>query len=195
MSPQTADTTEDSAAVLHRELRRGGHCIVFAESCTAGLIAATLGRIPGISEWLAGSAVVYQLSTKACWLNVDEAALKDPGPVSQVVSEQMAIGVLKKTPHATIAASVTGHLGPEAPEELDGVAWTSVALRRDKSISVMSCRLQLDEQVPAEVVHSDSVTDAGLERRHRRQRQAVRCVLEFCVACLREQGETAESAE
>ncbi len=52
------DDNDAVVAELHTELQRTGHVIVFAESCTAGMIAATLGRIPGISEWLAGSAVV-----------------------------------------------------------------------------------------------------------------------------------------
>lgn len=103
--------------------------IVFAESCTGGLVSATLTEIPGISEWLCGSAVVYQVATKAAWLGVDEKKLKRPGPVSRVVAEQMAAGVLRETPAATISAAVTGHLGPGAPARQDGLVYVAVQLR------------------------------------------------------------------
>ena len=113
--------------------------IVLAESCTAGLAAATLGRIAGISQWLVGSAVVYQLKTKEAWLGVSAESLLDPGPVSQLVSEQMARGALMETPHATVAASVTGHLGPDAPPGEDGTAWATFAMRRDSVSTTGDC--------------------------------------------------------
>ena len=55
----------DVAACLRSQPRR----IVFAESCTGGLVAATLA-IPGISDSLCGSAVVYRLDTKTRWLGI-----------------------------------------------------------------------------------------------------------------------------
>ena len=178
-----AEFNDTLAAELQRELQRTGHRIVFAESCTAGLIAATLGRIPGISEWLAGSAVVYQLTTKTAWLNIDAALLDKPGPVSQVVSEQMAAGVLELTPHATIAASVTGHLGPDAPPELDGIAWSTVVIRTIGQPAIVSRHLQLDTATPSQLVKHDDV-----EKRRSRQMAAVRLVLEFCVETLAAQS-------
>ncbi len=168
--------SDQIARQLSELLRESDQRIVFAESCTCGLIAATLGRIPGISQSLAGPAVVYQLATKTAWLQVDPQALQDPGPVSQVVSEQMARGVLQMTPHATMAAGITGHLGPDAPPDQDGVAWTSVAVRHSDEILVVSRRLQLDAGLP-----QDAEQESGPERRHRRQVQAVGEVLRFCV--------------
>jgi nicotinamide-nucleotide amidase len=103
--------------------------IVFAESCTAGLASARLAQRPGISAWHCGSAVVYQLETKTAWLNVTPAILIDPGPVSEVVAEAMARGVLRSTPQAEFSAAITGHLGPGAPAEQDGLIWMAVANR------------------------------------------------------------------
>lgn len=168
----------EAAAELHRLLEQDDQRIVFAESCTAGLIAATLGQIPGISQWLAGSAVVYQLATKEAWLQVGADVLEDPGPVSQVVSEQMAVGALHTTPHATLAASVTGHLGPGAPAELDGIAWSSVAVRTLDGVTVCSRCLQLTSELPKESGSGDL--------RSVRQSQAVALVLQFCAEQLRD---------
>lgn len=105
--------------------------LVLAESCTCGLIAATLGAIPGISQWLCGSAVVYQEATKTAWLNVSETLIEQHGVVSGEVAEAMARGVLDATPHARLAGSITGHLGPNAPAPLDGLVFAAVAVRED----------------------------------------------------------------
>ena len=170
-------SSDDSARMLIGKLAVSGRKIVFAESCTAGLIAATLGRIPGASSVLAGSAVVYQLETKHAWLGVDREALIDTGAVSKTVSEQMARGVLSHTPHSRIAASITGHLGPEAPPELDGVAWSSVAVNTDNGVAVVSRRLDLS---PSAAEATASSMDA-ISVRHARQRSAVEQVLLFCI--------------
>ena len=120
--------------------------IVFAESCTAGLVSATLARIPGISDFHCGSAVVYRLDTKHQWLGISEALLQNPGPVSSEVAEAMAHGALKKTPEADLAAAITGHLGPNAPTDQDGLIWMAISYRMGKpgltAIDSKTCFLQ-----------------------------------------------------
>ncbi len=104
--------------------------VVFAESCTAGLLAAALGEIPGISAHLCGSAVTYRERTKIDWLRVERQAIERFTAVSEQVAAQMALGVLSNTTEADLAASVTGHLGPDAPAGFDGVVFVGIA-RRD----------------------------------------------------------------
>lgn len=149
--------------------------IVFAESCTGGLIAATLTRIPGISSYLCGSAVVYQIATKANWLGIAEDMLDDPGPVSPEVAQAMAEGVLRKTPQADLAASVTGHLGPDAPEGQDGLIYVAVAVRgADVAIEHFL--------IPADASHSEQADP--LQLRLFRQREAARIVLSMVCQTL-----------
>lgn len=105
--------------------------IVFAESCTGGLVSAVLATVPGISKWLCGSAVTYQEATKTCWLGVPVDTLDRYTAVSHQVASDMAAGVLRITPQAKLAVSVTGHLGPGAPQELDGTIFIGAAIRRD----------------------------------------------------------------
>lgn len=104
--------------------------IVFAESCTAGLVAASLAGVPGISAWLCGSAVTYQDRTKSDWLRVTPADLEAFTAVSEQVTTSMAIGVLANTTAADLAVAVTGHLGPGAPRSLDGVIFVAAMHRR-----------------------------------------------------------------
>lgn len=118
-----------AARRLARLLEKHNLRIVFAESCTGGLVSAALTRIPGISAFHCGSAVVYQVETKANWLGIPRNLLDDPGPVSSVVAREMAERVLEKTPQADLAASVTGHLGPDAPKSQDGLVYLAVTAR------------------------------------------------------------------
>src|SRR6188508_3293676 len=93
-------------------LKQRGQVLVTAESCTAGLIAATLSRVPGMSVCLAGSFVVYQVDSKVAWLDLPADLIERCDVVSAEVAESMAQQALQKTPHATMAISITGHLGP-----------------------------------------------------------------------------------
>lgn len=154
-----------AALNLATGLRENGLKIVFAESCTAGLASATLAQIPGISAHHCGSAVVYRLDTKHQWLGVSEALLENPGPVSQEVAEAMATGVLRITPEAYLAASITGHLGPNAPEDQDGLVWMAVAHRASNKVTAKSLIL----------------ANAGREVR---QIEAARTLLEYAAAVM-----------
>ena len=118
-----------AAARVAKLLKAANLKVVFAESCTGGLVSGALSKVPGISAYHCGGVVVYRNETKQAWLRIPAAVLEDPGPVSRKVAELMAIRVLKKTPEAHFAAAVTGHLGPNAPTALDGVVFIAVARR------------------------------------------------------------------
>ncbi len=154
-----------------RLLRQNQHVLVTAESCTAGLIAATLARVPGISNCLAGSLVVYQIDSKKAWLDLPAEVFSEENAVSSTIAELMATQALAKTPHATISLSITGHLGPDAPIHLDGVAWAGLATRYS---AVLSRHLLLHPKSTATL--SD---EQHLSIRHLRQQDAVSQGLSF----------------
>jgi nicotinamide-nucleotide amidase len=110
-------------------LEASSHKVVFAESCTGGLVSGALTKIPGISNYHCGGVVVYRNETKMAYLGIPATVLKNPGPVSEKVAALMAVRILEMTPEADVAVSVTGHLGPKAPEDLDGLVFSSVAWR------------------------------------------------------------------
>jgi len=123
-----------AARRVNELLAQGNWRLVLAESCTCGLIAATLGEIPGISAYLCGSAVTYREATKTAWLGVREETLDRLTAVSREVALQMACGALDATPEADWAVSVTGHLGPNAPDSQDGLVFIGVARRNQQSV-------------------------------------------------------------
>ena len=124
---------DEIARRVAEELARRRLRLVLAESCTAGLISAMLARSPGISEWLCGSAVAYRNATKIAWLGVPAKVIEDPdsGAVSPQCAEAMARGALDRTPESRLSLSITGHLGPNAPDGLDGVVHIAIVHRSD----------------------------------------------------------------
>jgi len=124
------------ARQVARLLKQAGCKVVFAESCTGGLVSGALTKIPGISSYHCGGVVVYRNETKQAYLGIPASMLDKPGPVSREVAEQMALRVLAKTPEADLAAAVTGHLGPNAPAGLDGLVFAAVAWRSPARVLV-----------------------------------------------------------
>ena len=113
-------------------LKATGRKVVFAESCTGGLVSGALTAIPGISDHHCGGMVVYRNRTKIAYLTIDRRRLEKYGPVSTEIAAAMASRVLERTPEADIAASVTGHLGPNAPPPLDGLIFIGIATKSPK---------------------------------------------------------------
>ena len=169
------ELTELAARVVE-QLRARNVRLVLAESCTAGLAAALLARIPGVSEFLCGSAVVYQVETKARWLRVSRRLLRNPGPVSAEVASAMAVGALRTTPHADIAAAITGHLGPNAPAGQDGLIFVAFARKTERGraphIAVRNYELSKER---------GDRRPKPLDKRLRRQRSAAAHLLEWIL--------------
>lgn len=129
------------AACLVKELREHELKIVFAESCTGGMAASVMTDISGVSNCFCGSAVTYLDSVKTRWLQVTQHSIDQFTAVSRPVAIEMAQGVLAQTPVADVAVSVTGHLGPNAPTELDGTVFLGLARRSNSKI--VTARIQL----------------------------------------------------
>ena len=129
-------STSSLAKELGWQLEHQGKKIVFAESCTAGLAAAILAQIPGISRWLCGSAVTYQESLKEHWLNIDAQLIRKHTAVSPQVTEKMAESVLKRSQSADFSIAITGHLERTASQD-DPHAFVSVGFRKDEQVLCM----------------------------------------------------------
>jgi len=98
-------------SVLIRELTKRNQTIVFAESCTGGLLSSSLTSISGSSQVFQGSIVSYSNQLKNSLLNISEEKLTKYGAVSEEVCEAMAINVKKKL-GADWAISISGIAGP-----------------------------------------------------------------------------------
>jgi PncC family amidohydrolase len=89
--------------------------VVTAESCTAGLVVAMLGDVPGCGSWLDCSFVTYAPEAKCRLLGVNPATIEKCNLTSEAVAREMVLGALRNS-RATAAVSNTGIAGPE-PED------------------------------------------------------------------------------
>jgi nicotinamide-nucleotide amidase len=123
----------DAAALLDAARARGEK-IVTAESCTGGLVAATLTAIPGSSDVFERGFITYSNSAKSELLGVPFWLIERHGAVSEEVARAMAGGALGHS-RADLAVAVTGIAGPgggtaEKPVGLVHFA----AMRRDTPV-------------------------------------------------------------
>ena len=106
----SSDLRRKAKFVLDR-CRKAGVKVATAESCTGGLIAATLTEIAGSSDVVERGFVTYSNEAKVELLSVSELSIRDHGAVSETVAREMAEGALARA-RADIAVSVTGIAGP-----------------------------------------------------------------------------------
>jgi nicotinamide-nucleotide amidase len=119
--------------------------LVTAESCTGGLIAATLTDVPGSSRWLEGGFVTYRLSAKTRMIGVPQATLDTFGAVSEPTARAMAEGALAAS-DAQVSVAVTGVAGPDGGDPVApvGTVWFGWALKDPAPRCVQTSRFELD---------------------------------------------------
>jgi nicotinamide-nucleotide amidase len=105
-------------------LRERGATLTTAESCTGGLIASLLTRVPGSSEGFHAGFVTYSNGIKQSVLGVREDTLAQHGAVSEEVVREMALGALQRA-SADYAIAVSGIAGPDGgtAEKPVGTVW------------------------------------------------------------------------
>lgn len=104
--------------------------LAIAESCTGGLLAATLTEIPGSSRVIDRGYVTYSNEAKQ-QIGVAVATLERYGAVSRETAEAMAKGSLTNA-GVELAISITGIAGPGGgtPEKPVGLVHFAVAAAR-----------------------------------------------------------------
>jgi nicotinamide-nucleotide amidase len=85
--------------------------IAAAESCTGGLLAATLTEIPGSSAVFDRGFVTYSNDAKTAMLGVPVDLLATFGAVSRETAQAMASGALAQA-GVDLAVAITGIAGP-----------------------------------------------------------------------------------
>lgn len=118
------------AAALLARCQAAGLMIATAESCTGGLIAATLTAIAGSSAVVDRGFVTYSNAAKTELVGVPAGLIAAHGAVSEAVAAAMAAGALAHSA-ADLAVAVTGVAGPGggSAEKPVGLVWFGCARR------------------------------------------------------------------
>lgn len=104
-----------------------GLTLAIAESCTGGLAAELLTRIPGSSRYFLGGAVAYANAAKTALLGVPAELIAAHGAVSAEVARAMAEGVRARL-GADLGLAFTGVAGPDGGTEQKPVGLVHWAL-------------------------------------------------------------------
>ena len=100
-----------------------------AESCTGGLIAATITDIPGASDVFDRGFVTYSNAAKTAMLGVHPSLIEAHGAVSEEVARSMAAGAIANST-ADLAVAVTGIAGPGGGSAAKPVGLVHIAAAR-----------------------------------------------------------------
>lgn len=106
----------DTAAKLGAILKAKKLVMVTAESCTGGLLAASITDIPGSSAYFERGFITYSNVAKREILGVSDQTLEQFGAVSEQVAAEMVKGALKHS-YAEVGIAITGVAGPFTTEK------------------------------------------------------------------------------
>ncbi|MEI6182094.1 MAG: CinA family protein [Polynucleobacter sp.] len=101
----------DHAKTLAQLLLARGWTLALAESCTGGLVCATLTELSGSSEWFERGYITYSNQSKTECLGVPTGLIESHGAVSEPVVRAMAQGA-QRNAGANVGVSITGVAGP-----------------------------------------------------------------------------------
>jgi PncC family amidohydrolase len=104
--------------------------LVFAESCTGGLVGHRITNVPGSSDYYLGSITSYAYQVKEHLLGVSSEILNSKGAVSRECVLEMARGVRRILSggfplNEVLGVSISGIAGPGGgtPEKPVGTVW------------------------------------------------------------------------
>ena len=113
--------------VLIKELLKRKESLVFAESCTGGLLSSSITSERGSSKVFKGSIIAYSNEIKESLLNIPKELINKYGAVSQEVAETMAINVKEKL-NSDWSIAISGIAGPSGGSKEKPVGLVYIAI-------------------------------------------------------------------
>lgn len=156
---------QDIIEKIVKELEKAQATVAVAESCTGGMVSASLVDYPGVSACFKEGYVTYSNEAKEKNLGVLHTTLEAYGAVSRQTAEQMAEGVQKRA-GATYGLATTGIAGPDGGTEDKPVGLVYIACAGSKKTLVKECHFSGGRQCV--------------------RRQATEMVLQLLLTCIKE---------
>lgn len=131
--PIPAETLKVAAQVVEKAKEKGVH-IGTAESCTGGMVGATITAVDGASAVFSGGITAYDNRIKSQCLNVPQGMIHKFGAVSKYVAGSMAKNALDVL-GVNLSVSVTGIAGPGGgtKDKPVGTVWIGIAYRDESA--------------------------------------------------------------
>jgi nicotinamide-nucleotide amidase len=120
--------------------------IAAAESCTGGLLAERLTRVPGSSSYFLGGVVCYSNELKTAWAEVPPDLIAVKGAVSSEVAIALAEGIRRRVGSA-LGVGITGVAGPGGGSEEKPVGTVHIALASSNGVKERQVHLPGDREM------------------------------------------------
>ena len=124
----TAQIEQKIHELVARRLKLDKKTIATAESCTGGMLSATLTEEAGSSCYFIGGVCCYSEQAKQIQLKLSSQFIKNNNVVSETVAKKMAEQV-RHILKADYALSTTGYAGPKTGLETSpvGTVWCAIS--------------------------------------------------------------------
>ncbi len=146
-------------------VQKGWICAT-AESCTGGLLGASMTYVPGASAWFSGGILAYANAVKVAQLDVPAVVLMQEGAVSEACVKAMVVGLCEKL-CVDVGISVSGIAGPGGGtvEKPVGTVWLGFSVCGNvwaQRVQLEGSREEIRTQAVAYAVRGvlDAVQDA-----------------------------------
>ena len=115
-------------STLINELLKRKESLVFAESCTGGLLSSSITSIAGSSKVFKGSIISYSNELKQSLLDIPAYLINEHGAVSEEVAEAMATNAKEKL-KSDWSIAISGIAGPSggSKEKPVGLVYIAIA--------------------------------------------------------------------
>jgi len=146
----TIMNANDLTKTLAQMLLSRNWTVSLAESCTGGLVCATLTELAGSSEWFERGYITYSNEAKTECLDVPAELIESHGAVSEPVAKAMAEGA-RINSGSNVAISITGVAGPsggsaEKPVGTVCFGWTTEDQALTKTMKFLGDRKMIRQQ-------------------------------------------------
>ncbi len=121
---------------LHKKLIDKKLTISVAESCTGGLLASNLTKLPNSSKYFQMGLITYSNEAKTKILKVNRNIIKKYGAVSKECCEEM-VKNLYKISKSKINVSITGIAGPGGGSKLKPVGLVYIGIKTGKYLIIL----------------------------------------------------------
>lgn len=136
----TTDENEKLEQAVVKLLKKHGLTISTAESCTGGMVAASLINVSGASEVIKEAYITYCDEAKHKLVGVAEETLEAFSAVSRETAAEMAVGCARAA-KSNAAVSVTGVAGP-GPDGDKPAGLVYIGFYLDGEIKTKECRFR-----------------------------------------------------